>query len=295
MKANDIFNFRRFGKYFASDLRTCWVNYGLSLLTISTVFPVGTYFLTNTFNLILNSTWDGPDIGLRSFIFIVATICMVVTMPVKCYGKITEKQYGSFFLTLPASRLEKFVSMFLMTCIIAPVLGFALHLGTDAIICALDHTCGRNLVTGAMELIRNMGEMKELTLNFVDESITIENAALAQDLIRQISSPWLYADEIFGITLPFLLGALYFKRGKTVKTILAIFAFSMATSIIMTPYMETWAAEMVSNANADTDTILQMFNNGIFKNLVLIDTFSDTVINLALMAGIWFRIKTLKH
>ncbi|MBQ3612544.1 MAG: hypothetical protein II989_00480 [Bacteroidales bacterium] len=295
MKANDIFNFRRFGKYFASDLRTCWVNYGLSLLTISTIFPIGTYFLTNTFNLVLNSTWDGPDIGLRSFIFIVATICMVVTMPVKCYGKITEKQYGSFFLTLPASRLEKFVSMFLMTCIIAPVLGFALHLGTDAIICALDHTCGRNLVTGAMELIRNMGEMKELTLNFVDESITIENAALAQDLIRQISSPWLYADEIFGITLPFLLGALYFKRGKTVKTILAIFAFSMATSIIMTPYMETWAAEMVSNANADTNTILQMFNNGIFKNLVLIDTISDTVVNLALMAGIWFRIKTLKH
>lgn len=295
MKANDIFNFRRFGKYFASDLRTCWVNYGLSLLTISTVFPVGTYFLTNTFNLVLNSTWDGPDIGLRSFIFIVATICMVVTMPVKCYGKITEKQYGSFFLTLPASRLEKFVSMFLMTCIIAPVLGFALHLGTDAIICALDHTCGSNLVTGAMELIRNMGEMKELTLNFVDESITIENAALAQDLISQISSPWLYADEMFGITLPFLLGALYFKRGKTVKTILAIFTFGMATSIIMTPYAETWAAEMVSNANADTDTILQMFNNGIFKNLVLIDTISDTVINLALMAGIWFRIKTLKH
>ena len=295
MKANDIFNFRRFGKYFASDLRTCWANYGLSLLTISTIFPVGTYILTNAFNLVLRSTWDGPDIGIRSFIFIIATICMVVTMPVKCYGKITEKQYGSFFITLPASRLEKFVSMFLMTCIIAPVLGFALHLGTDAIICALDHTCGRNLVTGAMELIRNMGEMKELTLNFVDESITVENAALAQDIIRQISSPWLYADEIFGITLPFLLGALYFKRGKTVKTILAIFAFSMATSIIMTPYAETWAAEMVSNANADTNTILQMFNNGIFKNLVLIDTISDTVVNLALMAGIWFRIKTLKH
>ena len=295
MKTNDIFNFRRFGKYFTSDLRTCWANYGLSLLTIAILFPVVTYFLTNAFNLVLNSTWDGPDIGLRSFIFIVATICLVVTMPVKCYGKITEKQYGSFFLTLPASRLEKFVSMFLMTCIIAPVLGFALHLGTDAIICALDHTCGRNLVTGAMELIRNMGDMKELTLNFVDESITIENAALAQDLIRQISSPWLYADEMFGITLPFLLGALYFKRGTTVKTILAIFAFSMATSIIMTPYAETWAAEMVSNANADTNTILQMFNNGIFKNLVLIDTISDTVVNLALMAGIWFRIKTLKH
>lgn len=295
MKTNDIFNFRRFGRYFTSDLSTCWSNYGLSLLTISILFPVGTYFLTNVFNLVLRSTWDGPDIGMRSFIFIVATICLVVTMPVKCYGKITEKQYGSFFLTLPASRFEKFVSMFLMTCIIAPVLGFALHLGTDAIICALDHTCGKNLIAGAAELIRNIGDMKELTMNFVDESITIENAALVQDILGQISTPWMYIDEIFGITLPFLLGAIYFKNGKTVKTIIAIFAVSMATSIIMTPFLENWAAEIVKNANADPTAILQMFNNGIFKNLVLIDTISDTIVNLALMAGIWFRIKTLKH
>lgn len=295
MKTSDIFNIGRFGRYFASDLRTCWSNYGLSLLTIAILFPVGSYILTNAFNLVLKSTWDGPDIGLRSFIFIVATICLVVTMPVKCYGRITEKQYGSFFITLPASRLEKFISMFLMTSILAPAAGFALYLGTDAIICALDHTCGSNLITGAMELIRKMSDMKELTLNFIDESVTIENAALTKDILGQISSPWLYADEIFGITLPFLLGAIYFKSGKTVKTILAIFAVSMATSIIMTPFMENWAAEMVSNANADPDTILQMFGNGIFKNLVLIDTISDTVVNLALMAGIWFRIKTLKH
>ena len=295
MKTSDIFNISRFGRYFASDLRTCWSNYGLSLLTISILFPVGSYILTNTFNLIFSSTWDGPDIGLRSFIFIVAAICLVVTMPVKCYGKITEKQYGSFFLTLPASKLEKFFSMFLMTSIIAPAAGFALYLGTDAIICALDHTCGSNLITGSMELIRKMGDMKELTMNFIDESVTIENAAFTQDILRQISSPWLYADEIFGITLPFLLGAIFFKSGKTVKTILAIFAVSMATSIIMTPFLQNWAAEIVSNANADPNTILSMFDNGIFKNLVLIDTISDTVVNLALMAGIWFRIKTLKH
>ena len=295
MKTSDIFNIGRFGRYFASDLRTCWSNYGLSLLTIAILFPIGSYILTNAFNLVVKSTWDGPDIGLRSFIFIVATICLVVTMPVKCYGRITEKQYGSFFITLPASRLEKFISMFLMTSILAPAAGFALYLGTDAIICALDPTCGSNLISGSMELIGKMDDMKELTLNFIDESVTIENAALTKDLLGQISSPWLYADEIFGITLPFLLGAIYFKSGKTVKTILAIFAVSMATSILMTPFLQNWAAEMVSNANADPDTILQMFNNGIFKNLVLIDTISDTVVNLALMAGIWFRIKTLKH
>jgi hypothetical protein len=102
---NDIFNFRRFGKYFATDIKTCWSNYGLSLLTISLITPIVLYVVLTAFNLIMTSTWDGPDMGFRFFTICVAMFCIVVTMPVKCYGRITEKQYGSFWLTLPASRL----------------------------------------------------------------------------------------------------------------------------------------------------------------------------------------------
>ncbi len=292
---NDIFNFRRFGKYFTTDFRTCCANYGLSLLTISMLVPIVLYVIIVTINQIMHNTWDGPDIGLRVFAFAVAMICMVVTMPVKCYGKITEKQYGSFWLTLPASRLEKFISMILMTCIIVPVSGALLYLGLDALICAFDHTCGQNLFAGGMELLQKMGEAKDVTLNLIDESITIEDATLAQELIRQMNNPWMYIDEIFCFTLPFLLGAVFFRNGKTVKTFIALFAISTVTGMICSPIMTNWVMEMFNNLNEDPDAILQMFNNKLFKNLVLIDTVTDTVTNLALMAGIWFRIKTLKH
>ena len=292
---NDIFNLRRFGKYFGTDIRTCWANYGLSLLTLSILSPVFFYILSTGFNMLLKSTWDGPDMGMRFFVFCIAVACMVITMPVKCYGKITEKQYGSFWLTLPASRLEKFISMFLMTCIIVPFTGIAIYLGIDALICAFDHTCGNNLITGAIGLIRNMGDIKELTMNLVDENITIEDSALIQDIFHQINSPLLYIDEIFGITLPFLLGAVFFKNGKTVKTILVLFAFSTAFSIAITPMMESWASEVMAGMNDGTTVIRRLFDNGLFKHLVLIDTITDTVFNLALLAGIWFRIKTLKH
>ncbi|MBQ8854674.1 MAG: hypothetical protein IJV84_04540 [Bacteroidales bacterium] len=292
---NDIFNFRRFGKYFTTDIRTCWANFGLSLLTISLLFPTVLYIVTTAFNLILRSSWDGPDMGIRVFVFAVAMFCLVVTMPVKCYGRITEKQYGSFWLTLPASRLEKFVSMFIMTCIIVPITGTVLYLGADALICTLDHTCGRNLVAGGMELLRHMSDLQEFTMNLGEESLTVENATVAQELVRQINSPWLYVDDFFGITLPFLLGAVFFKNGKTVKTFLAIFAFSMATSIIMSPFLADWASEIVTNANNDPQTVISMFSHGIFKHLALIDTITDTIVNLALLVGIWFRIKTLKH
>ena len=292
---NDIFNFRRFGKYFTTDFKTCWANYGLSLLTISLLSPLVLYVIIVTINQIMHNTWDGPDIGLRVFAFAVAMICMVVTMPVKCYGKITEKQYGSFWLTLPASRLEKFISMILMTCIIVPVSGALLYLGLDALICAFDHTCGQNLFAGGTELLQRMGEAKDVTLNLIDESITIEDATLAQELVKQMNNPWMYIDEIFCFTLPFLLGAVFFKNGKTVKTFIALFAISTVTGMICSPIMTNWVMEMFNNLNEDPDAILQMFNNKLFKNLVLIDTVTDTVTNLALMAGIWFRIKTLKH
>ena len=42
---NNIFNFRRFGKYFTSDIRTCTANYGLSLLTMAVLTPIATYAL----------------------------------------------------------------------------------------------------------------------------------------------------------------------------------------------------------------------------------------------------------
>lgn len=292
---NDIFNFRRFGKYFASDISTCVANYGLSLMTISILFPVGTYTLSIIFNLLLGAIWEGPGMGLRFFVFAIAMFCMVVTMPVKCYGRITEKQYGSFWITLPASRLEKFLSMIIMTCIIAPVLGTAVYLGTDAIICALDNTCGRSLVTGGLELFRNMGDLMDITLNFVNESITIEDAAVVQEIISQISNPWIYIDEIFSITLPFLLGAIFFKNGKTVKTFLALFAFSSATSIVLSPLMGNLAAEIVTSATSDQAAVMQLFSKGIFRNLILFDTVSDAIVNLALLTGIWIRIKTIRH
>lgn len=294
----DIFNFRRFGKYFASDFRTCLANYGLSLITISILFQLALYAVSVGMNLLLDHQWDGPDMGLRTFVCGIAMLCITVTMPVKCYGRLTEKQYGSFWLTLPASRLEKFISMILLTCIITPLAGGILFLGVDSIICALDPTCGNSLMAGFCELVRNMGELSgeidNIRLN-LGVGVHVEAGADGSDIMKQMSSPWLYVDEIFSITLPFLLGAIYFKSGKTVKTFLCIAAFSMLTSAIMGPFITKYSLELLNNAANEEAIISEMLNSGIFKHLAVIDTITDTVVNLALFTGIWFRVKNLKH
>ena len=57
--------------------------------------------------------------------------------------------------------------------------------------------------------------------------------------------------------------------------------------------MTQLAVDMMNGVKNGDPMII--FDNGIFMNLVLIDTISDAIVNIALMIGIWFRIKTLKH
>ncbi len=289
----DIFNFRRFGKYFMSDVRTCTANYGLNLITLSILSFLALYVCHVGFGLLFGNEWNGPDAGFRFFVFAVVMFCIIITMPVKCYGKLTEKQYGSQWLMIPASKLEKFLSMAILTCIIVPVIGSLLYLGIDALICAVDPTCGNSLLGWAFDLESRIKEI------MASENLDVEpELETFKSFMIQIKNPCLYIDDMIQMPLPFLLGALCFKSGKTVKTFLSLAALSVAVSIISTPLMMQWSEVMVTSMDVEGDpaAALNVFNNSwFFKNITLVDTISDTVVNVVLLTAIYFRIKTLKH
>jgi hypothetical protein len=295
---NDIFNFRRFGKYFLTDIRGCWASYGLGILTICILPLVIMYALTGAGSMVFNLSWNGPELGARTMAAIVSLVCLVLTMPAKCYGRITEKRYGSFWLTLPASRLEKFLSMFLIACIIIPLIGVVITLGIDALICALDHSCGMTLISGIKEAGISM-----MSLNNGLEGLATdaESQAAVNELIKTIermekglTSPWTIITGFLSMTLPFLCGAVWFKSGKTVKTILALMAFGAICSFIMTPFITGWVKEGMEITN-DLEAMQWITEKGLFNKVILLNNISKSATNIAFMLGIWFRIKTLKH
>ena len=286
----DIFDFKRFGKYFVSDFKGCVANYGLSLITISMLLYLICYVVTVSFGLIIDQEWEGLGLGVRATLFAIAILTLVITMPVKCYGKITEKHAGSFFLTLPVSRLEKFASMVLMTTVIAPVIGTVLYLGLDALVCLFDKTCGNSLISEIKDLaVLIMSITDEVAIEAVLEEIP----ANLEKFIREITCPWLYVDDMIGICLIFLLGAVFFKKGKTVKTFMSYIGMTIVISIITTPILSPWTKELTQTlTSGNIDTI---FNSWIFRHAALLDTVNDTLVNIALLTAIWFRVKTLKH
>lgn len=190
----EYFSFSRFGALLRTDLRNVWKNMGLSFLLMSTSGAV-------TYLFVLGLRWlaGWNELALygdaRGFIFgvMMATLCIVT--PSRCYGSLTELRAGRFFLLLPASVLEKTVSMILICAIVVPVSACGIHFGLDGLLCRIDPTCGT-------PLLQLMG-----------------------DNIGGITGAIPYS-------LAFLLGAIFFKKSKMAKTIGCILLFYMVGGIL---------------------------------------------------------------
>ena len=289
---NDIFNFSRFGKYFVSDLKSCWANYGLSLLCLSLLSYFALYFGSILISYIGGEGWDGPSIYIRPVLLGVIMACIIITMPVKCYGRLTEKQYGSFWLNIPASRLEKYLSMIIITCIAVPATGAILFLSADALVCAIDPTCGDSIIKASRTILLSILEMES---DIQSEVASGDMPEIMQQFINSITNPVMYIDDLFGMSLPFLLGAIFFKSGKTVKTFIAIAIGSTVISMISLPILVSFGLNISETVQSEAELLDLLENHAFFRNIEIWDTISDTLFNVALLTGIWFRLKTLKH
>lgn len=287
---NDIFNFRRFGRYFVSDIRGCIASYGLTLALLGMMGLI-TDLIFGSVSFALDGDWIGADRSIRSTAFILSVCILIINMPVKCYGKITDKKFGSSWLMVPVSTFEKFLSMTIITTVVVPVVVIGIYLLMDMFVCAVDATCGKPLaeaIAGLFHLLPNIG----MTLD-----MDMSNYPYIENFAKQMSSPWLYIDDFIQVCLIFLLGAIFFKSGKSAKTILTVIAFGMFMSIAISPFMSKMLANLIEQAEAveSPENLNALFSTSIFRHAALLDTVNDTITNLLLLTGIYFRIKTLKH
>jgi hypothetical protein len=144
-----------------------------------------------------------------------------------------------------------------------------------------------------------MDEITTLKMNMGGVEVDVPKESImafenGRKFIHQITNPWLYVDELLCVSLPFVLGAIFFKKGKTVKTFLVLTAFSMALSMLATPLMMS-VMDKLTIATTEDEAMRMMFESGFYNNLIWIDIVSDTLLYGGIIAAIWFRIKSLKH
>lgn len=289
METNNIFSFRRFGKYLVSDLKRCIANFGLSFLVISLTGLV-CYLLVGVISYVSGAGWVSSNALARSLYLWIAFAILVVAMPNKCYGFITDRKLGSNWLMLPVSTVEKFLSMLINCLVIIPSAFFLCSFAIDWLITAIDPQLHSTIIVSGMELFDVIvakasaeSEVNALLTNFITENNIIFSAI----------------DDSMILILAFLLGAILFKSQKATKTILAWFGIGTLLSIILTPV----AIMLVGNFDLDT---LNALNNGdietvttfaqdFISSAMKFDTIFDVTLLLGMEAAIFMRLKTIKH
>jgi len=276
---SDIFDFRRFAKYFSYDVKRVSVSHGPSLLFFG-CFPVVLFLIVGLWGLIFGEghNWATPLLNARTSVFFVLSLIVMIIMPSHVYGRITEKKAGSSWLMIPASRLEKFLSMILNCFVLIPIVYFALYFATDWLISLLNPEYGAPII--------EFSNIKEALIGETEDSPYVVN-----------SVPFILS--IITTTIaPFFFGAVYFRKNKVLWTLVLLFVLLVLFSIIMSLCAK---AGMFDGVSDYLSSILYEGDDvkGVMKGLVNRINIVGNVTNLiwlgAFGAASWFRIKSLKH
>lgn len=269
---NNIFNFRRFGQYFVYDLNNAKNNYWLSLL-ITGLIPVISYVLSELLSKLFTGAWFSGSLATQISSVAAALIVVTMSFPAKAYGSITERRAGSSWLMVPASPFEKWLSMILICCVVLPVCLFVLLFGSDALMSLVIPSYSKPL----LYYIWNVNE-------FIAEGMG--DGAISVNVLGIAFVSW--ASSI----LPFLLGAIFFKKSKVAKTFLALMGLSIVLSSAAFPFMKGLVLDMGEFLDRSSEflTAKAFFNR--FNILVNL----DALLTLGTLLALTFaRVRTIKH
>lgn len=267
------FDFRRFGKYYVSDLRGVFNDNWLTVL-LTALGGVIAYLFCGTIQLIADGAWGSYGVFGRLVTFLVLFAILYIIMPAKEYGYITEKRRGSFFLLLPASPFEKTLSMILNVVILTPLAFLAIALAADALLCLVDPGCGSTL---ASEIFSGTNLSDAFNEKTTDYYVNIISSA---DLF------WSGVLSVITTALTFLVGALYFRKSKVAKTFLVLIGLTLLV-ILFTCFAVSVDDDCLCGMMEDPDLSLSRIKTtGYMINAFII---------LALCVWTYLRVKTIKH
>ena len=260
----EVFDVNRFGKYFAYDVRSAVSTYGLPMLILG-LWP----FIWLIFSYLLSFIF-GQDISSDQTSRIWPYVTMVIvglTFGARVYGGVTDRRKGTDWIALPASALEKTLSLLLVTCVVAPAALLALTAVSNALVSLSVPYFGEILpfkTLGSLISERTDG-------NYFNVPLIL----------------WLnWCENI----LFFTLGALCFKRNKVGKSILCYIGLALLIGIVMMLTFQTTSldSEDVERLLGEVDPARVQTWINVALNVIYAVVFT------LLIGGIWARIKTIK-
>lgn len=264
---SNIFDFKRFGKYFGYSLRNARNNFSLSLL-ICALTPVLVFVFYEFICLVFDGHFSASSTWLRDFAAALGFLLVILIAPAKLFGCITDKRSGTNFLMIPASTFEKWLSIMLICALVLPLCLGVLMLAGDTL----------------MELVFGSGYAGGYLFTLLRDSFSIElDGGLTINAFAIGYVGWITS------ILSYTLGAVIFKKAKVGKTLLCLMLLSIVFGFLAVTASCNMAFGSQECLSIEDDPLVVVSRINLLQNLIYL-------VYAGIVAGaIYLRLKTIKH
>ena len=263
---NDIFDFGRFGKLFVYECRNYLPRYMKGLIVFSSVLFAA---------WMLTIAMDFPLRNRRNIISVLYTLAIFLS-PYFIYKDMNNRKRGYSYAMIPASTLEKLLSMSLVSIFVVPVAVYVSLTLTDTVLYALSSM-------GIGEFLQlYFYNPFESSFGFVFDEYDTPVGSIA---MASVSS----------ITVAMMFNSI-FRKNKIIKTVLFNMALGFLSTFVMIIFVQCTASEFwmeIGNSierffNAHTpDEVMALYN-------CLTTLYYMAVIAVTLVIT-YFRIKKVNY
>lgn len=271
---SELFSGSRFWTYYKYDLTQLWRNHMKAAVGIGLSGLIAYVFVV-LLSLIRGIGWHGIPFDAR-FAIMVAAFAALQLYQTRTYGHLTDKSKGSAWLMVPASCFEKWLSMIINTLIVIPLAFFVTYLAVDSLLCLLDPGIGTAV---ASQISGGLGSFSSGLVQVNGTYDTTWSLGMVVGiLLASYCVNFLY----------YLLCGICFKKNK----ILSALGIAMVAGLVLSLILGATGLESLVEAPDYED-----FASAEKDIRALLGTLTAVmwIVAAGLAAGIYFRIKTIKH
>lgn len=281
---NNKFDTKRFWLFLKRELVRAYNDMGLTALILG-LAPAILFGVIQVFALIISGEMVSFSYtGILAFSL--ALVLGSIVVPIKLYGPLTDKRFGSEWLMIPASRVEKYTAMMLITCVIAPLCIAAITFVTDGLLSLIFHNQYGQVLATKCNFKDMMDFMRGMVYSIGGSDADFEG----MEAVRfHMSTAGVFALNWIEYAVFFLLGAIVFDKSKFGKTLLCLMALSMVMS------MGSTAIVSFCNFDGLIDAISNENPQRLINYLMAFVYLLYAILALVPAYFIWRRVKNLKH
>ena len=278
---NNTFDFNRFKNLLVKDGRRYIRNYGTGLIVfccLNAIFWI--------FNLLFRSSTMPP---VRFGMLCTWTALAMMMVPEKVFGKANLSREGVGFAMLPASSLEKFVSMFIYCAVVTPIIVFFGGYLVDAFLSVFPF--------GGFEKPIHLYSMNEIIQRFNDTEGAVRAAEMDLPIEKVFPIGVMRTSLYFGIiqwAAIFMLGNMLLKKHKAGKTFACYLGIGYllstifgATMVANSKRIELW---MERFEDYSPEEVVQLWHNATIWGMII-----GIIITCVLLYFTYRKIKTQKY